>query len=50
MEDKTINLCDTCLFCFGTCEANFDEVGTDFGNGIGFENVYQCKTYINKED
>lgn len=37
-----INLCDTCLLCFGECEQDTIE----FGNGIGNDNVIKCSSYV----
>ena len=45
---KRVNLCDTCLKCFATC--NNGEEGKDFffGLGIGFDNVYRCDAYLGR--
>lgn len=49
MEDTKINLCDTCLFCFADCANGEEGFDFDFGDGLGNDNVYKCKTYENKE-
>lgn len=48
MEDKTINLCDTCEFCFADCANGEEGIDFDFGTGLGFDNVYKCRTYKEK--
>jgi len=50
VKDKTINLCDTCKFEIPSCKAT--EEGTDFkfGNGLGNDNVYECKIYKLKSE
>lgn len=45
MEDKTINLCDTCKFEIPTCKASEEGVDFKFGHGLGDDNVYECKIY-----
>lgn len=48
MEDRTINLCDTCQFSYPTCDATgeiADGGSIEFGNGLGFDNVFKCKCY-----
>lgn len=48
MEDKTINLCDTCKFHIAECTANFEDNSSKFGLGVGFDNVYECIIYEKK--
>jgi hypothetical protein len=52
MNNKKINLCETCSKCFATC--NNGEEGKDFffGTGLGNDNVYKCNAYEpkNKEE
>ena len=45
MKDKTINLCDTCKFEIPSCKATEEGSDFKFGNGLGNDNVYECKIY-----
>jgi len=38
-----VNLCTTCEYEFANCKATEDD--TKFGDGVGNDNVYQCKVY-----
>lgn len=44
-EDKTINLCKTCIYCFADCDNGEEDIDFFFGNGLGNDNVYKCKKY-----
>lgn len=43
--DTKLNLCDTCKFHVAECDAEFNEDDLFFGDGIGNDNVYECKVY-----
>ena len=41
MQNKTMNLCNTCEHCIADC----DSKNIKFGNGKGNDNVISCDTY-----
>lgn len=47
--DKTINLCDTCKEHFAVCFNGVEGEDFFFGNGVGNDNVYKCKAYVERE-
>lgn len=47
-ERKTkVHLCNTCIHDFPQCEAKCEDI--TFGTGLGNDNVYMCKSYMNKQ-
>ena len=40
-KKEVLNLCDFCKLNFGSCKS--DPV---FGSGIGFDNVYECDSFV----
>jgi len=42
--DTKINLCDNCIFHPYECLAKEEDV--KYGDGIGLDNVYECKTFV----
>ncbi len=50
IKDKTINLCDTCKFEIPSCKATEEGIDFKFGNGLGNDNVYECKIYELKSE
>jgi hypothetical protein len=50
MKDKTINLCETCKFQIPTCKAIEEGIDFKFGNGLGNDNVYECKIYESESE
>ena len=50
MKDKTINLCETCNFCFADCANGEEGIDFNFGTGLGLDNVYECKNYNNESE
>lgn len=49
-KDKKLNLCSTCKFCFADCANGEEGIDFNFGTGLGFDNVYECKNYKNKSE
>jgi len=45
MEDKTLNLCETCEKCFADCDSEKEGEDFSFGTGVGFDNIYKCNSY-----
>ena len=44
MKSNKINMCDTCINEFATCNPEFIE----FGDGKGMDNVIVCNSFITK--
>jgi hypothetical protein len=42
-RDKTIHLCCLCVYNYPECPATPDD--TEFGDGVGNDNVISCKCY-----
>ena len=45
MKDTKINLCDTCKFEIPTCKSIIDNGDGKFGDGLGYDNICECKYY-----
>ena len=43
-KEHQINLCNTCIFAFATCDA----LEVEFGKCVGNDNVISCLTYKRK--
>jgi hypothetical protein len=49
MDNKKINLCETCSKCFATCSNGEEGKDFSFGTGLGNDNVYKCNAYESKD-
>lgn len=47
-EDMLIHLCDTCKYAYPECPSKADDV--TFGNGVGNDNICECKACEESED